>query len=144
MPNTLSLLLPVLFPSWRFFKEIAPSPRVQWTLLSKGDEAPAAWQEFRPRPLTITPLRMAFRLLWNPGWNDTLFVVSCAERIYQQPTAHSVTEIMQRIQSDIEILGVDTGGRLLQFRLVFVHREGAALEEQVVFISDPFLAKAPK
>jgi hypothetical protein len=135
MVNTLSLVLPVLIPSWRFFKAIDPSPRVQWALICDREGAPITWHEFRPRPLTVTPLQMVFRLFWNPDWNDALFVVSCAERIKQQPNVHSINEIMRRIQLDIGKSGTDTTDRLLQFRLIFVHREETALVEDVVFLS---------
>lgn len=70
---------------------------------------------------------MIRRLFWNPDWNDTLFVVSCAERIQENPTEHNIAEIKRRISED-----VSQGA--FQFRLVFVHRDG----EDIVFVSDVF------
>ncbi|MGC1488683.1 MAG: hypothetical protein WA784_12950 [Albidovulum sp.] len=142
MLKSLSLILPVLIPSWRFFKAIDPSPRVEWARRSKGDNAPVVWHAFRPRPLTVTPLQMVTRLFWNPDWNDALFVVSCAERIQQQPTDHSITEITRRIQQHIAQMPIDAAGDLLQFRLVFVHREETDLVQEIVFLSDVVPAKA--
>lgn len=144
MLKTLSLILPVLIPSWRFFKTIEPSPRVQWALSSDSDTPPNAWQDFRPRPLTVTWLQMIARLFWNADRNEELFVISCAERIQQQPDAQSIHEIRRRIQFDIEQMRIDATGQLLQFRLVFVHREQAELVQEVVFLSDPGPAMAPK
>ncbi len=136
MMQTLSLVLPVLIPSWRFFKSIEPSPRVQWALCSEQDATPLDWQDFRPRPLTVTPIGMILRLFWNPNWNDALFVVSCAERIQQDPTEHSIQEITRRIQADIGQMAMDATGKMVRFRLVFVHREDGELEQEVVFLSD--------
>lgn len=144
MLKTLSFVLPVLIPSWRFFKSIEPSPRVQWALFSERNLAPIVWQEFRPRPLAVTRLSMVLRLFWNPSWNDALFVVSCAERIQQDPTTHSIQEISRRIQSDIEKMGMGVTDKMLRFRLVFVRREGGALVQEIVFLSDAVPAAASK
>ena len=39
MLQSLKLVLPVLIPSWQFFNEVAPSPRIEFTLREKeGDE----------------------------------------------------------------------------------------------------------
>ncbi len=135
MWKTLTFVLPVLFPSWQFFKTVEPSPRVQWALLTDESDAAVEWKEFRPRPLTVSAFQMAQRLLWNPHRNDTLFVVSCAERIQEFPGSHSIQEIRQRILSDLQERAVETSGKLLQFRLVFVHRGDAGIEQEVVFIS---------
>ncbi|MEP1941902.1 MAG: hypothetical protein ABJJ03_02180 [Sulfitobacter sp.] len=86
----------------------------------------------------MTPFQMLRRLFWNPDWNETLFLVSCAERIQQAPTDHSITQIKQRILSDIEGGANADTGRWLQFRLVFVHRTDNDLSEEVVFVSDVF------
>lgn len=144
MLKTLSLILPVIVPSWRFFKTIEPSPRVQWTLISAGDTAPAVWREFQPRPATVAPFRMVLRLFWNPDRNDELFVVSCAERIQQQPTDHSIAEIRRRIQHNIQTMRIDAADSHFQFRLVFVHREQTSLVQEVVFLSETFPATAAR
>lgn len=143
MWKTLSFALPVMFPSWQFFKTVEPSPRVQWALLSDSEGAVPEWNEFRPHPLTVTPFQMVLRLFWNPYRNDTLFVVSCAERIQQFPDPHSINEIRRRILADLQKLPFDTPDKLLQFRLVFVHRGEAGLEHEVVFISDIAPATVP-
>ena len=81
-------------------------------------------------------LQMSVRLFWNPIWNESLFLVSCAERIQQEPTGHSIREIRERIWADLSrISDPQSVPEALRFRLVFVQREGSTLVEQVVFRS---------
>lgn len=130
MLRTFSLLLPALVPSWRFFDVIAPSPRIEVRgPQSTGDET-AVWQEFRPRPAHVTPLQMLARLFWNPRWNEALFLVSCAERLIDEPTDHSRDEIFRRIAAGL------SADALVQFRLLLVRREGDALVTEIAFTSD--------
>ena len=127
MIRLLSLILPVLIPSWRFFAVVDPSPRVQWQRAGEAE-----WHAFRPTPARTSPLALLRQLVWNPAGNDTLFVVSCAERIERGPDPIAVRAIAARIAAGRR-------GRL-RFRLVFVHHDGARLVEDVVFTSDPFAA----
>lgn len=143
MLKTLSLALPVLIPSWRFFKEIEPSPRVQWALGSTREVSEGDWHEFRPRPLVVTPFQMFRSLFWNPAWNETLFIVSCAERIAQQPTDHSVNAIKRRIFQEIERMRTDATGKWMRFRLVFVCRDETGMSQEIVFLSDPYPVQRP-
>lgn len=138
MLKTLSLILPVLLPSWRFFQTIEPSPRVQWTALSKGGVALGDWQEFRPRPTEVSALQMIARLFWNASRNDALFVVSCAERIAENPTAHSINEIKRRILYDLKQGPIDSAVRSAQFRLVFIFRDETGITQDILFQSEPF------
>ncbi|MDF3413829.1 MULTISPECIES: hypothetical protein [unclassified Sulfitobacter] len=139
MLKTISLILPVLIPSWRFFKAVEPSPRVEWAIVPRDAEGASNWTPYQPRPQAVSLGEMFRRLLWNPAWNDALFVVSCAERIALgiEPTSHSVNEIQRRILRDINglDLGVDEG--LMQFRLVFVYRDDTGFVQDVVFVSEP-------
>ncbi len=132
MFRTLGLLIPALVPSWRFFDAIAASPRVEYALLPAENVAPDIWEEFRPRPQQVSLMKMARRMLWNPYWNESLFLVSCAERLIDAPTDHSAGEIFSRI-------GTDLAGRVdapfYQFRLVFVRREGEEILRDVEYIS---------
>jgi hypothetical protein len=133
MSNPLRLLAPALIPSWNFFDVIAPSPRVEYALSETATETPAAWAEFRPRPARVSPLAMLTRLFWNPRWNQSLFVTACAERLIDQPTAHSEDEIFRRLALD---LPGDAAG-WLAFRLAFVSRRGEAIEREVLFQAAP-------
>lgn len=136
MPNPLQLLLPALIPSWNFFDVIAPSPRVEYAVAVSEDATPAVWQEFRPRPERVSPAAMAARMIWNPRWNESLFLVSCAERLIDNPTTHSEDEIFKRIAADLA-RGPAKAEGWLTFRLVFVAREDEALTREVLFEAAP-------
>ncbi|WP_197722154.1 hypothetical protein [Sulfuriflexus mobilis] len=134
----LKLLLPALLPSWRFFDVIAPSPRVQFTLLGAEDETPREWHEFRPRPAQLSFLHMLGRMFWNPQWNESLFMVSCAERLMEYPMRHSEDEILNRIIQEVMARGAHDEVKAathLQFRLLRVRRQGSQLQEEVAFHS---------
>jgi len=118
--NTIKLLLPAIVPSWRFFDWIAPSPRVEF---KTGDDE---WTKFQLRPQSLTPLQSVKRLFWNPIWNDYLFVMSCAERLMQNPTAHSEHQIITHIKKYHDVK------QMLQFRLIFITRDN----QQETYISD--------
>jgi hypothetical protein len=134
----LRLLLPALIPSWEFFDVIAPSPRVEYALSPLPVEAPVDWREFRPKPAHVSIPTLLLRLVWNPRLNETLFVVSCAERLIDQATDHSQDEIFRRIAADLARRPDATMlSSWLSFRLVFLSREGEAIEREVLFQSAP-------
>jgi len=138
-------LLPALFPSWRFFAVISPSPRVQYALLSERDAPPNEWHEFRLRPAHLSFLQMLGRMFWNPKWNESLFLVSCAERILENPTSHSETEIITRIIADLKNTSVcHSFATHIQFRLLVVHRHGSELQQEVCFQSHVRLMDEPQ
>lgn len=138
MPETLRLLLPVIFPSWQFFREIAPSPRIEFSLL-KDPEARPNWEEFRPTPKKLSLLETLLRIFHNPDWNETLYIRNCAEQLIVSsslsPSGYSYEEILNRIRKDLarNDLGSST---YLQFRLVFVSREGSEFRNDVLFTSE--------
>ena len=131
MLRLLSLLLPALIPSWRFFQTVAPSPRVEYRLIRRGRAGD--WAEDRPRPARVSLWKMLRRMMWNPDWNEQLFIVSCAEHIVEEPNQHAIDEINRRIARLLP-LEEDTE---LQFRLVFWHRQEAQLIKEVEFESRP-------
>ena len=97
MVRILQLLLPALIPSWNFFDVIVPSPRIQFSILNPENELQAEWQEFRPRPADLSIWQMLGRMLSNPVWNESLFLMSCAERLMEYPTRHSEDEIFKTV-----------------------------------------------
>lgn len=128
------LLLPAVIPSWRFFDEIAPSPRVEYLLLGHEEEE---WLEFRPRPEKVSIFKMLRRMLWNPRWNESLYLVSCAERLMAEPTDHSANEIFDRISR--ELITLNNGNApapFLKFRLVFLYRVNGLIERHVTYQSE--------
>jgi len=129
----LKLLLPALIPSWNFFDVIAPAPRVEYALLASPGDTGGIWREFRPRPEQVSVATLLKRLVWNPRWNQTLFVMSCAERLAEDRTpAHSEAELFKRIAADLVTEPQDPARPWLCFRLVFVSRDGEALTEEVM------------
>lgn len=136
--QSFKLLLPALIPSWRFFSDIAPSPRVEFCLQDKTQTLLWEWQEFRPRPQRLPLWRMVLRMFWNPDWNESLFLVSCSERMIEAPTHHSVKEIQNRIRRDLLKHPTLPTGAQLRFRLVFVRREGKQIVKEVEYQSAPF------
>jgi hypothetical protein len=136
--HTLKLLIPALIPSWNFFDIITPSPRVQYALLGTDNETAQAWHDYRPRPAHVSFLKMLGHMFWNAKWNESMFVVSCAERIMEQPTQHSEDEILRRIIADLA--DNSSTSRLLpathvQFRIVVVERQDTELQQEVIFYS---------
>jgi len=81
--------------------------------------------EFRPRPEKLTSLQMLKRILWNPQWNESLFMVSCAERIIEYPSQlasqHNEDKILKHITRYFtadNLNSVTTPSSSLQFRLI--------------------------
>ena len=146
MLKTLKLLLPALIPSWRFFDTIGPSPRIEYMVSNtKNGEINNTnhWHSLRPRPHRITVINMLKRLLWNPHWNEDLFLTSCAERLMRSPSKHSAQEIVNAIRAEISYdreMQTDnaTLPSSLQFRLVFLNREKDSIARHLVYTSEIF------
>jgi len=134
MLNSLALLVPALIPSWRFFDTITASPRIEVARLTTPNDTAIVWQEFRPRPQSLSLGTILRRLVWNPVWNETLFLTSCAERLLDTPTRHSVDEIGSRIAATF---APSTQDQIFQFRLMLVYREGKALRQEIAYLSPP-------
>lgn len=139
MLTGLRLLLPALVPSWRFFDGVTASPRLDYALLPAADAQVDHWHEFRPRPAALSPAAMLRRLFWNPEWNETLFLVSLAERLLNPATpesaAHSQREMLLRVARDL----VAGEGDWLQIRLRLVSRSGPAnaIDSEIAYRSAP-------
>ncbi|MGB7183884.1 MAG: hypothetical protein WBD51_18230 [Burkholderiaceae bacterium] len=129
----LQLLLPALIPSWRFFDWIAPSPRIEYSVVDSPETQSDIWQEFRPRPQKIALASTLGRLLFNPRWNETLFVVSCAERLADQADKHSAEQIFYRIAADLPDA---RGEAFLRYRLVFLSRADSGISRETRYRSD--------
>lgn len=138
MLRALKLLAPALIPSWKFFDVIAPSPRIQYALLAAQTDDPDDWREFRPRPASLSPAAMLVRLFWNPRWNESLYLVSCAERLIDEPTAHAEDQIHARIAVDLaQAPNADDLPPWLVFRLLFLRDEAGAVVGEVLHQSVP-------
>mgnify|MGYP000332850610 CR=1 FL=1 len=128
--RTIDLLLPALFPSWRFFKQVGPSPRVEYRVHLDGQGS--EWRESHPIPEHVGLGRMARRMLWNPARNTQLYMVSLSERLVSGLVEHSAAELNRLIA---EKIGEQEGE--LQFRLMFMAPEGDQIVGTVVYESEP-------
>ena len=135
MFRSFKLLFPAIVPSWNFFDVIAPSPRIQFSLLNLKDEIVSDWSEFRPRLEYVSFKQMLLRICWNPIWNESLFMVSCAERIMENPTEHSELEILDRIKRDLLNNPTINSDLQLQFRLEVIERQNNKLIQTICFHS---------
>lgn len=128
--KTLSLLLPTLFPSWRFFQTVGPSPRIEYRIVQNGQASD--WAQSHPLPEHVSALQMLGRMLWNPARNTQLYMVSLAERLVSGIHDHSEAELNRLIQEQV----LATQGQL-QFRLMFLTPEGDQITAAVVYESTP-------
>ena len=88
---------------------------------------------------------MLRRLLWNPQWNESLFLVSLAERLMSntataETAAHSQRELLMRVARHLDRHGLCERGDHLQIRLRFVRRAGAGeqVDSDIVYLSSPW------
>lgn len=128
--RTIDLLLPALFPSWRFFKQVGPSPRVEYRVLTGGCES--EWRESHPIPENVGLKRMLRRMFWNPARSTQLYMVSLSERLVSGLVEHSAAELNRLIA---EKIGEQDGE--LQFRLMFMAPEGDQIVGTLVYESEP-------
>jgi hypothetical protein len=136
MLHILKLLLPALIPSWNFFDVIAASPRIEYAQLQSLDETAIEWRAFQPRPDRVSFTAMLASLVWNARWNEALYVVSCAERLMAEPTAHSEDEIFRRIAAHLaDSLQARRGW--LSFQIVMICEHDGMITRDVAFVSDP-------
>lgn len=126
MFRTLSLIVPVLVPSWRFFSAVAPSPRIEIALLGPAQEAAKEWREFRPRPARLSLVQSLRSLFWNPRWNEGLFLTSCAERFLSSGSQAAFDHILQRVSKALHEEGVSASR--FQLRLIVIARIGQDVE----------------
>lgn len=114
-------------------------------MLSAPDSVADHWQEFRPRPPVLKPVTMLRRMLWNPQWNENLFLVSLAERLMTVTTAeteaHSERELLLRVARHLHCHEACDAGAYLQIRLRFVSRNGPdhAVTSQIAYLSGAHL-----
>jgi hypothetical protein len=130
----IKLLLPILQPSWQFFKEIAPSPRIEFRLLEHIEEN-LSWIEFRPRPEKLSILSHFYRFFYNAEWNETMYMTNCAESLIVEPTEHADTEIKNRIKRYLLKEGYKLENKFFEFRITFIYRRQSALEAHVLYQS---------
>lgn len=128
-------LLPALIPSWRFFDVIGPAPRFEYRLLSAPAHPIDSWREFRPRPAHRSPLEIIGHLFWNPAWNETLFVMRCAERVLEGETGFPLAELERHLRAHLAIQGFSATAPLFEMRILACRRSGTQAAQDVAYRS---------
>ncbi len=134
MMNALQLLMPVLFPSWRFFPEVGPSPRIEYMLLSRADDKQSAWAQFCPHPESLSFFQSAKGLLWNPERNRALFLVTCSEQFLANDSKPALEHLVALVRAGLMNENA-VEHDYFQFRLMVIFREGDELEREEVYRS---------
>lgn len=116
MRRTLTLLMPALIPSWRFFRTVGPSPRIE-RIAADGTAT-----DLMPQPAKLTVMQHLLRLVWNPAWNAHLYRVTCAERLVATGSPHATAQLQS------------TAGAT--FQIAFVYRDGTHIR-RIIAYPDP-------
>lgn len=136
MLRLIRLFLPVVFPSWRFFAVIEPSPRIEFCVLgSDPAEVVLPWRELCPRPPQVGVGQTLARLVFNAQVNERLFLVTCAERVVEHADAGAAAHARAHIAGHVckaaaGAVAAHSPGSILartanlcaQFRIVLVDR----------------------
>lgn len=134
------LILPILFPSWRFFSSIGPSPRVEVGFVTDANASPTDWLSIFPQPEKLSFASSLVRLLHNPQWNERLYINTCAEHLFESHSEFHEQQIAQRLLSAVksgEIIAPEAAQYLI-FRIRTLVSEHEKLTENFVFISRSF------
>ena len=133
-------LLPILFPSWRFFSSIGPSPRIEVGFVADKNSEPQEWLPFRALPQSISFPMGLQRLFHSPLWNERLYINTCAEHLFEGHSEFREREIGQRLVVAVlnkEIVA-DDEFHYLVFRIRALESEVGQVSDEVVFISKSF------
>lgn len=129
-------LIPAIIPSWRFFDRIGPAPRLEYSLTAGAHDQPAEWHEVSPRPSRVPPWVALAHLFWNPYGNAALFLVSCAERLIETPTADRADDLWHRVAEIVEQrTGQNAAPPFLRIRIVQAMRERDRIVDHIAWTS---------
>ena len=134
MLKSLKLLLPILAPSWQFFKEIAPSPRIEYKL-ENNKTLEANWVELTARPEKISLLNNLKRLFYNAEWNEYMFMINSAESLIIEASEEKEKDLLDRIIKYLLEKNIDLTNQELKFRLVFINRKNKELKQHILYES---------
>ncbi len=142
----IKLLLPILFPSWRFFSSIGPSPRIDLGFVDGEERLPDSWVLFRPIPQQISKTEQFICFFHNPAWNEFLYINTCAENLFEAKGDYYPEEISRRLLNAVARgeIPVPEGARFLRFRIRAIYSEDAPadqigqLRDEVFFVSSPY------
>lgn len=137
--------LPILFPSWRFFSGIGPSPRIELGFVLESNEAPGHWIAFRPIPRRLTFAQHLCRLFHNPHWNELLFINTCAEHLFEAADEFHMNEIARRLLAAIQRgeVSIPDNRQFLIFRIRAIYSEDAPANEMGSICDEVFVQSQP-
>lgn len=137
------LLLPILFPSWRFFRSIDPSPRIEYGYCESFNESPERWYPLSRIPDHFNFTSSILHLFFNPDWNQQLFMNTCAEHVFEAPNQRWENFIKKRILNDKKIVrkSLILEKNIIQFRIKAIINNESQITSQIIFISNPFAMK---
>ncbi len=133
----LQWLLPALLPSWRFFDRVGAAPRLEWARAAKGE--PPVWRVFRPQPERRSVDAVALSLVWAPRRDETLFLLSCAERLIESPDPPRERVLLARLR-ELALAGefvARTHEDRLHVRIMLTERDGEAIAEREAWRATP-------
>ena len=131
-------LLPALIPSWRFFDTIGRSPRLEYRWLSSAASPLSQWQPFRPRPAALSAAQQLLRLVWNPAWNETLYVMRCAERVLEGDVGFPLLELERRMRGELSLdAEMPVLAVMFEMQILAASAEGPRVSYQAVYRSPP-------
>lgn len=138
----IKLLLPILFPSWRFFSSIGASPRVEFGFVADINQQPAEWASFRPLPARVGFWCGLGRLLHNPQWNERLYVNTCAEHLFDAHSTFREQEIGRILLAAIAAgeYVVPQDACFVIYRICAVFRDennSGVIRNEVAFVAQP-------
>lgn len=125
-----SLLLPALFPSWRFFDRIGPAPEARLGL-SPASGGPLTWHPLAPRRASRSIGALVISIFHNPARNEALYIMSLAERLVTEDRAHAAQELQRFAAARAAALGAEA------FFLSVWTRDPASGAEEEVYRSGP-------
>jgi hypothetical protein len=139
----LKFLLPILFPSWRFFSGIGPSPRFDLGFFRQGDADPQNWIDMNQLPEKIDLKQGLLRLFHNPVWNDRLYMNTCAEHLFDVNSDFREQEIASRLLHLYQVYGFQLPDDPDSFcyRIRVVESNCLRSTERTIFYSRGFLIK---
>ena len=140
--KTVFLLLPAVIPSWRFFDEIAPSPRLEYAVFDDMDKETYNWRELQLNDDKISIIDLIKRLFYNSARNHSLYIMSLSERIAGEDCAHAKKEVLRIVKLKLQQLYGSPEARFFRYRLVFKLRVGSKIERHVYFMSGAKMLRA--
>lgn len=132
MMSTTKLLLPVLFPSWRFFRAVEASPRIEWRLIGAGSED---WHLYGTRAQHFSLWKAFTRLFLNAKWHEELYMVTLSERLLVEDSVFANKEIAYRLMPIIRKRKDLPKRAVFQYRVILVSREDDDIMSEEAFIS---------